>query len=472
MVNRMGRVQAIHLIGIGGVGMSGIAEVLINLGYQVSGSDLRSSAVTERLQALGATVYEGHDAAQVAQTDVVVVSSAIDRSNPEVAAALDARIPVIPRAQMLAELMRFKHGIAVAGTHGKTTTTSLAAAVLGEAGLDPTYIIGGKLNQADTNARLGSGDLMVAEADESDASFLFLKPMTAIVTNIDMDHMATYGGDFERLKETFIQFLQNLPFYGLVIACIDDPVVAEILPKVGRASLTYGFSAAADYHATAVNADGLMTHFSVARPERDSLRITLSMPGRHNILNALSVIALADTLHVDDRAVLTALSQFQGVGRRCQVLGQISLGNGHDAVVMDDYGHHPRELSVTFEAVREAFPGRRLLSVFQPHRYSRTRDLFDEFVRVLSDADSLVLLDVYPAGEKPIIGAESRDLASAIRALGGLIPVVEPDLDRVVERIQNLVRPGDVILIQGAGSIGRIPAQLLAAQGDRHALVE
>ena len=472
MVNRMGRVHAIHLIGVGGVGMSGIAEVLINLGYQVSGSDLRHSPVTERLQALGATVYEGHHASQVAQTDVVVVSSAIDRSNPEVAAALEARIPVIPRAQMLAELMRFKHGIAVAGTHGKTTTTSLAAAVLGEAGLDPTYIIGGKLNQADTNARLGSGDLMVAEADESDASFLFLKPMTAIVTNIDMDHMATYGGDFERLKDTFIQFLQNLPFYGLVIACIDDPVVAEILPKVGRASLTYGFSATADYRATAVDADGLMTHFSVTRPERDAMRVTLSMPGRHNILNALSVIALADILHVDDRAVLAALSQFQGVGRRCQVIGQLPLGDGLDAVVMDDYGHHPRELAVTFEAVRDAFPGRRLLSVFQPHRYSRTRDLFDDFVRVLSQADRLVLLDVYPAGEKPIIGAESRDLASAIRALGGLIPVVEPDLDRVVERIQNLVRPGDVILIQGAGSIGRIPAQLLAAQGGGHALVE
>ncbi|MGA1206371.1 MAG: UDP-N-acetylmuramate--L-alanine ligase [Litorivicinaceae bacterium] len=472
MVNRMGRVHAIHLIGIGGVGMSGIAEVLINLGYQVSGSDLRHSPATHRLQALGATVYEGHHGTHVTETDVVVVSSAIDRSNPEVAAALAARIPVIPRAQMLAELMRFKHGIAVAGTHGKTTTTSLAAAVLGEAGLDPTYIIGGKLNQADTNARLGSGDLMVAEADESDASFLFLKPMTAIVTNIDMDHMATYGGDFERLKDTFVQFLQNLPFYGLVIACIDDPVVAEILPKAGRASLTYGFTATADYRATEVRAEGLATHFRVTRPARDPLVVTLSMPGRHNVLNALSVIALADTLNVDDDALLTALAGFQGVGRRCQVLGQLSFDSGLDAVVMDDYGHHPRELAVTFEAVRQAFTGRRLLSVFQPHRYSRTRDLFDDFVRILGQVDCLVLLDVYPAGEKPIIGAESKDLASAIRALGGLIPVVEPDLDLVVTRIQSLARPGDVILIQGAGSVGRIPAQLMATQGGHDAVVE
>lgn len=472
MVNRMGRVHAIHLVGVGGVGMSGIAEVLLNLGYRITGSDLRQSPVTDRLKSLGAEIFEGHAAAHIDGCDVVVVSSAIDRANPEVAAALDARIPVIPRAQMLAELMRFKHGIAVAGTHGKTTTTSLAAAVLGEAGLDPTYIIGGKLNQADTNARLGSGDLMVAEADESDASFLFLKPMTAIVTNIDMDHMATYGGDFARLKDTFVQFLQNLPFYGLVIACIDDPVVAEVLPRAGRTTVTYGMSESADYRATQISADGLTTRFVVSRPERGTLAVTLAMPGRHNILNALSVIALADTLQVDDAAVLRGLAEFQGVGRRCQVAGRLQLGQGQDVVVMDDYGHHPRELAVTFEAVRDAFPGRRLLSVFQPHRYSRTRDLFDDFVRVLGQADGLILLDVYPAGEKPLAGAESKDLAAAIRALGRLIPIVEPDLERVVDRIQQAMRPGDVILIQGAGSIGRIPAQLIAQAGGVDAVVK
>ncbi len=465
MVNRMGQIQCMHFVGIGGIGMSGIAEVLLNQGYVVSGSDLREGPVTERLTRLGATIHIGHRESNIEGAEVVVVSSAIDRTNPEVASALAARIPVIPRAQMLAELMRFKHGIAISGTHGKTTTTSLAASVLAEGGLDPTYIIGGKLNQADTNASLGASEYMVAEADESDASFLVLKPMIAIVTNIDADHMSTYGGDFERLKQTFVQFLQNLPFYGLVIANADDPVVTELLPTVGRTFLTFGIDAEADYQAVNVTTDGLMTHFEVVRPDQANLQVTLSMPGRHNVLYALAVVALSDHLGVDDGSLVKALSEFQGVGRRFQLAGFIDNA-GQQIPVIDDYGHHPKELEVTFDAVRDAYPGRRLVSVFQPHRYSRTQDLFDDFVSVLNRADELVLMPVYPAGESPIVGAESKDLAQSIRRLGHCRPYVEGEFEQVIERVGALVEPNDVVLVQGAGSIGRLPSQMVATLGD------
>lgn len=464
MVNRMGQIQRMHFVGIGGIGMSGIAEVLLNQGYLVSGSDLREGPATERLKTLGATIHIGHRESNIDGAEVIVVSSAIDRTNPEIASALSARIPVIPRAQMLAELMRFKHGIAVSGTHGKTTTTSLAASVLAEGGLDPTYIIGGKLNQADTNASLGASQYMVAEADESDASFLVLKPMIAIVTNIDADHMSTYGGDFERLKQTFVQFLQNLPFYGLVIANADDPVITELLPTVGRTFLTFGIESEADYRAIDIRTEGLLTHFDVTRPDADTITITLSMPGRHNVLNALAVVALSDHLGVCDASLIKALSEFQGVGRRFQLAGEIQK-SGSRIPVIDDYGHHPKELEVTFEALRGAYPGRRLVSVFQPHRYSRTQDLFDDFVSVLTTADELVLLPVYPAGEAPIVGAESKDLAQSIRRLGHCRPYVEGEFEQVIARVGALVEPNDVVLIQGAGSIGRLPEELVSTLG-------
>ncbi|MDB9861916.1 UDP-N-acetylmuramate--L-alanine ligase [Litorivicinus sp.] len=459
-MGRMGRIQRIHFIGIGGVGMSGIAEVLLNQGYQVSGSDIKASPSTNRLAALGSKIHIGHDQAHIKDAEVVVVSSAIDRENPEVAKALEQRIPVIPRAQMLAELMRFKQGIAVSGTHGKTTTTSLAAAVLAESGFDPTYIIGGKLNQADNNARLGDSEYMIAEADESDASFLVLKPMIAIVTNIDTDHMSTYDGDFEKLKQAFVQFLQNLPFYGLVIANSDDLVINEILPTVGRTVITFGLDSQADYRARNVVMDGLETRFRVERPRKDDLEISLSLPGKFNVSNALAIVALSDHLGVDEDALKKALSEFQGVGRRFELAGSI-LREGERIPVIDDYGHHPRELEVTFDAVRQAYPGKRLISVFQPHRYSRTRDSFDDFVSVLMTADELVLMPVFPAGEQPIVGAESKDLAQMIRRFGRCQPVVEKDFAQIIERVESLLQPNDVILIQGAGSIGQLPNELL-----------
>ena len=459
-MGRMGRIQRIHFIGIGGVGMSGIAEVLLNQGYQVSGSDIKASPSTNRLAALGSKIHIGHDQAHIKDAEVVVVSSAIDRENPEVAKALEQRIPVIPRAQMLAELMRFKQGIAVSGTHGKTTTTSLAAAVLAESGFDPTYIIGGKLNQADNNARLGDSEYMIAEADESDASFLVLKPMIAIVTNIDADHMSTYDGDFEKLKQAFVQFLQNLPFYGLVIANSDDLVINEILPTVGRTVITFGLDSQADYRARDVVMEGLETRFRVERPRKDDLEISLSLPGKFNVSNALAIVALSDHLGVDEEALKKALSEFQGVGRRFELAGSI-LREGERIPVIDDYGHHPRELEVTFDAVRQAYPGKRLISVFQPHRYSRTRDSFVDFVSVLMTADELVLMPVFPAGEQPIVGAESKDLAQMIRRFGRCQPVVEKDFAQIIERVESLLQPNDVILIQGAGSIGQLPNELL-----------
>jgi len=456
MIPEMRRIRVIHFVGIGGAGMCGIAEVLLNQGYRITGSDLRESVVTQRLVTLGAEVMIGHREENISQADVLVVSTAIDKENPEVSAALERRIPVVRRAEMLAELMRFRHGIAVAGTHGKTTTTSLVTSVLAEAQLDPTFVIGGKLNSAGTNARLGLSRYLVAEADESDASFLHLQPMVSIVTNIDADHMTTYGGDFEQLKNTFVDFLHNLPFYGLAVVCIDDEHVRSILPRISRQIVTYGFSDDADYRATDLSQEGIFTSFSVHRPGKsEPLAIRMRMPGDHNVLNALAAIAVAEDEGVDEKAIVTALEKFEGVGRRFQMNGKIELEDG-DVMLVDDYGHHPRELEVTIQAARKGFPDRRLVMVFQPHRYSRTRDLYEDFVRVLSDADVVILMDVYPAGEKPIAGADGRALCGSIRQRGTVDPVFIGRDDSLKEPLQNLLRPGDLLLTQGAGDIGGV----------------
>jgi UDP-N-acetylmuramate--alanine ligase len=415
----LGDIDKIHFVGVGGTGMSGIAEVLSNLGYRVSGSDIKSSSVTDRLIALGVKVYFGHQAENVEDVDVVVTSSAVDRSNPEVMIAYEKRIPVIPRAEMLAELMRFRFGIAVAGTHGKTTTTSLTTMMLAEGGLDPTFVIGGRLNSAGSNAKLGLGKYLVAEADESDASFLYLQPMMAVVTNIDQDHMETYGGSYGRLKETFIKFLHQLPFYGLAVLCSDDLGVQEILADISKPVKTYGVNEAADVRAINIVQDGLRTHFTVLRwgglPE---LQVTLNLPGWHNMLNALAAITIATTLGVDDQAIIKALSEFKGVGRRFQINGDLEYQGGKLTLV-DDYGHHPRELAATLEALRQAWPTRRKVVVFQPHRYTRTRDLYEDFVAVLSGVDVLILLDIYAAGETPIAGADGKALSRSIRIRPG-----------------------------------------------------
>lgn len=459
-IPEMRRIHCIHFVGIGGAGMCGIAEVLLNQGYRISGSDLRHSAVTERLKSLGATVFIGHAEDNIAAADVLVVSSAIDETNPEVKAALEARIPVVRRAEMLAELMRFRHGIAVAGTHGKTTTTSMVTSVLAEAGMDPTFVIGGKLNSAGTNARLGASRYLVAEADESDASFLHLQPMVSIVTNIDADHMSTYGGDFEKLKSTFLDFLSNLPFYGLAVVCIDDTTVREILPSISRQTVTYGFSDDADYRADHLTQNGLFTEFTVHRPGgRPSLNIRLRMPGKHNVLNALATIAVADDEGVQDAAIISALEKFAGVGRRFTVCGQFELGDG-DVMLVDDYGHHPRELEVTLEAIRSGFPERRLVMLFQPHRYSRTHDLYEDFVRVLSAADVLLLMEVYPAGEKPIAGADGRSLCGSIRQRGSVDPIFVERDESLEQPLKSVLRAGDLLLTQGAGDIGNLAVSL------------
>lgn len=463
LIPEMRRIRRMHFVGIGGAGMCGIAEVLHNQGYRISGSDLRQSVVTERLQKLGITVHIGHQASHVDDADVVVVSTAIDAGNPEIKAALERRVPVVRRAEMLAELMRFRHGIAVAGTHGKTTTTSMVTSVLAEAGLDPTFVIGGKLNSAGTNARLGASRYLVAEADESDASFMHLQPMVSIVTNIDADHMSTYGGDFETLKNTFIDFLHNLPFYGLAVVCIDDEVVRELLPRISRQTITYGFAEDADYRATDLRQQGLFTHFTVLRPAgRAPLQITLRMPGQHNVLNALATIAVADDEGVADADIVRALEKFSGVGRRFTVLGEYPFGE-RDVMLVDDYGHHPRELEVTIDAIRKGFPERRLVMVFQPHRYSRTRDLYEDFVRVLANADVLLLLEVYPAGEKAIAGADGRSLCGSIRQRGKLDPVFIGRDESLEGPLKTLLRPGDLLLMQGAGDVGAL-AQNMAQQ--------
>jgi UDP-N-acetylmuramate--alanine ligase len=440
--------------------MCGIAEVLLNQGYAVTGSDIRPSATTQRLESLGAEVFIGHAAEHVERADVVVTSTAVNEQNPEVVAARERRVPVIPRAEMLAELMRYRHGIAVAGTHGKTTTTSLIASVLAEGGLDPTFVIGGRLNSAGTNAKMGGSRYLVAEADESDASFLHLQPMVAIVTNIDADHMDTYEGDFNRLKKTFVDFLHNLPFYGLAVLCTDDEVVRDIIPEVGRPMLTYGFNDGADYRALNVTQSGMRTCFRVQRPDGHAdLDICLNMPGRHNVLNALATIAVATDEGIGDAAICRALEQFEGVGRRFQVLGEVPVDGG-SAMLVDDYGHHPREVQATIRAVRDGWPERRLVMIYQPHRYSRTRDLYEDFVQVLTEVDTLLLMEVYAAGEEPVTGADSRSLCRSIRQRGRVDPVYIENSEQVAEVLRDILRPGDLLLTQGAGNITALAHEL------------
>jgi len=456
----MGRMRRIHFVGIGGAGMSGIAEVMMNLGYEVSGSDQRESGVTLRLARLGAGISIGHIAEQVRDVDAVVISSAVKENNPEVAAAREWRIPVVPRAEMLAEIMRFHYGIAVAGTHGKTTTTSLVTSVLAEAGLDPTFVIGGLLNSAGVNARLGEGEYLVAEADESDASFLYLQPMLAVVTNIDADHMSTYGGDFNRLRSTFLEFLHHLPFYGMAVLCIDDDEVRGLLPEISRSVTTYGFSETADVRATDIRQEGLMTRFEVhARAWERALPITLNLPGRHNVLNALAAIAVALELNVGSDSIRRALEGFEGIGRRFQTRGDC-LVDGKRVMLVDDYGHHPREIAATLQAVRDGWPGRRLVLVFQPHRYTRTQEQFDDFVRVLSRADLLILSEVYAAGEEPIQGASGRDLSRAIRIRGQVDPIFVEPVEELPALLKGVLMEGDIVLTLGAGSIGAVAAEL------------
>ena len=454
------KVRRIHFIGIGGSGMSGIAEVLVTLGYQVSGSDLADNAATRRLASLGAKVFLGHDARNAVGADAVVVSSAVSPDNPEVAAARSQRIPVVPRALMLAELMRLKQGIAIAGTHGKTTTTSLVASVLAEGGLDPTFVIGGRLNAAGSNARLGAGDFIVVEADESDASFLHLQPVVAVVTNIDEDHMDTYEHDPARLRQAFVQFLQNLPFYGAAILCVDDAQVREILPSVSKPVLTYGTSPQATVRAEDIRHDCGRMRFRARRDQAAPLEVLVNLPGTHNVRNALAAIAVAGELGVPDKAVLAALAEFRGVGRRFQSYGEVKLPAGGSFTLIDDYGHHPAEMAATLEAARGAFPGRRIVLAFQPHRYTRTRDLFEDFVKVLSTADALLLAEVYSAGEAPIVAADSRTLARALRVFGKVDPVFVEDIAAMPEAIRRAAQPGDVVVTMGAGSIGNVAAQL------------
>jgi UDP-N-acetylmuramate--alanine ligase len=451
------KVRHIHFVGIGGAGMSGIAEVLANLGYQVSGSDLAENAVTRRLKGLGIKVGYQHAAANVNGADAVVVSSAVQADNAEVVAAREKRIPVVPRALMLAELMRLKQGVAIAGTHGKTTTTSLVASVLAEAGLDPTFVIGGRLNAAGSNARLGAGDFIVVEADESDASFLHLQPVIAVVTNIDADHMDTYEQDFARLKQAFVQFLQNLPFYGAAVLCADDPQVSEILPQVTKPVLTYGTGAGVSVRAEAIAHDGGRMRFRALRKDAQPLDVVLNLPGRHNVLNALAAIAVGTELQAPDAAILKALHDFRGVGRRFQNYGEI---NGKFTLI-DDYGHHPAEMAATLEAARGAFPGRRIVLAFQPHRYTRTRDLFEDFVRVLSNVDVLLLAEVYAAGEAPIVAADGRSLSRAVRVAGKVEPIFVEDIAEMPHAIRHAAQAGDVVITMGAGSIGAVPAQLI-----------
>jgi UDP-N-acetylmuramate--alanine ligase len=456
----LGGINRIHFVGIGGTGMSGIAEVLSNLGYQVSGSDIKESAVTKRLEQQGVTVHIGHVKENVENVDVVVTSTAVDKRNKEVKAAYKNRIPVIPRAEMLAELMRFRFGIAIAGTHGKTTTTSLTASILAEGGLDPTFVIGGRLNSAGTNAKLGLGEYLVAEADESDASFLHLQPMMAVVTNIDQDHMETYGGSYQRLKDTFLEFLHHLPFYGLAVMCIDDTGVQDILSEIAKPVKTYGVHKDADVRATDIRQQGMQTHFKVKRwGEHRALEVTLNMPGWHNMLNALASITIATRLGVDDKSIIKSLESFKGIGRRFQLNGDIKV-NGGNITLVDDYGHHPREVAATFEAMRQAWPERRKVVIFQPHRYTRTRDLFEDFVEVLSTVDVLILLDIYTAGETEIAGATGQALSRAIRIRGQVDPVFLKDRNELAEILVAIVRSDDVILTMGAGNVGQIAAEL------------
>ncbi|GHT82587.1 UDP-N-acetylmuramate--L-alanine ligase [Betaproteobacteria bacterium] len=456
------KLKNIHFVGIGGSGMSGIAEVLLNQGYQISGSDLGENAATRRLAALGARVVRGHDAANIHAADAVVVSTAVKNDNPEVIAARNQHIPLVPRAQMLAELMRLKSGIAIAGTHGKTTTTSLVASLLGEGGLDPTFVIGGRLNAAGANARLGTGDFLVAEADESDASFLMLSPMISVVTNIDADHMDTYGHDFARLKQAFVDFLQRLPFYGVAVLCEDDPHVRSIIPLVSKQVVRYGVAENASVRAENVRAEGGRMQFDVVRVNGSISRlpVTLNLPGLHNVRNALAAIAVATELQIPDEAIVRALAEFRGVGRRFQRYGEVSLAAGGSFTLIDDYGHHPAEMAATLAAARGAFPGRRLVLAFQPHRYTRTRDCFEDFVQVLSSVDALLLTEVYAAGEAPVVAADGRALARALRVAGKVEPVFVEDVGMLAQAIVEAAQDGDVVITMGAGSIGAVPGKL------------
>jgi len=458
-------VKHIHFIGVGGAGMSGIAEILHNLGYTVSGSDQHASATTERLRELGVRVFIGHAAPQIAGAEAVVTSTAVKDDNPEVVAARAAHIPVVPRAVMLAELMRLKQGIAIAGTHGKTTTTSLVTSVLAEAGVDPTFVIGGKLNSAGTHSRLGVGDYIVVEADESDASFLNLNPILSVVTNIDADHMETYQHDFARLKQAFVQFLQNLPFYGSAILCADDAHVREILPFVSKPVVTYGFGADAMVRAENAQHAGGTMRFVARREKRPALAVTLNLPGEHNVLNALAAIAVGDELGVADAAIQKALAEFRGVGRRFQRYGDVRLDAGGRFTLIDDYGHHPAEMAATLAAARGAFPGRRIVLAFQPHRYTRTRDCFEDFVKVLGQADAVLLTEVYAAGEAPIVAADGRSLARALRVAGHVDPLFVDDVAELAQAITEQAVDGDVVIAMGAGSIGTLPGQLAERLG-------
>ena len=456
----MRRIRRLHFVGIAGSGMSGIAEVLLTLGYEISGSDLQSNAATAHLVEQGATVYRGHAAAYVEGADAVVVSSAVTADNPEVMAAHGMRVPVVPRAEMLAELMRFRYGIAVAGTHGKTTTTSLIASLLAEGGLDPTFVIGGRLNSAGANARLGAGRYLVAEADESDASFLYLQPMLAVVTNIDADHLSAYGGNFGRLRDTFLEFLHHLPFYGLAVLCTDDPQVREILPRVGRPVFTYGTQPDCDLRATGIVQKGMRTHFQAhLAGEKTPLNLTLNLPGKHSVLNALAAIAVARELDIPAAVIQQGLEHFQGIGRRFHRHGELAAPGG-TVTLIDDYGHHPRELAAVLDAIRGGWPDRRLVLAFQPHRYTRTRDLLDDFAQILSGADALILTDVYPAGEAPIPGADGRALSRAVRARGKVDPVFVSSAAELPDVLPDVLRAGDILLMMGAGDIGSVAARL------------
>ncbi len=458
------KVKRIHFVGVGGSGMSGIAEVLANQGFDVSGSDLSASATTRRLTEKGVRVTIGHTAENVTGADAVVTSTAVKSDNPEVIAAREQHIPIVPRAQMLAELMRLKQGIAIAGTHGKTTTTSLTASCLAEAGLDPTFVIGGRLNSAGANARLGSGEFLVAEADESDASFLFLSPVISVVTNIDQDHMDTYGQDFGRLKQAFVDFVHRLPFYGVAVMCTDDPNVREILPQIAKQVVTYGFSEGANIRAENVRADNGKMHFDCVRTNGSVSRfaVTLNLPGEHNVRNALAAIAVATEVGAGDTAIQKALAEFNGVGRRFQRYGEIKISAGGSFTLIDDYGHHPAEMAATLAAARGAFPGRRIVLAFQPHRYTRTRDCFEDFVKVLSAADAVILGEVYAAGEAPIVAADGRSLARALRVAGKVEPVFVEDIAAMPQTILDTAQDGDVVITLGAGSIGGIPGKLAA----------
>jgi len=457
------KIKNIHFVGVGGAGMSGIAEVLVNLGFGISGSDLADNATTRRLSGLGVRIATGHAGDNIGNADAVVVSTAVKEDNPEVQAARARKIPLVPRAQMLAELMRLKRGIAVAGTHGKTTTTSLVASILAEGGMDPTFVIGGRLNAAGANARLGSGEFLVAEADESDASFLFLSPVISIVTNIDADHMETYGHDFGRLKQTFVDFLQRLPFYGVAVLCADDPNVREIMPQVSKQIVSYGVNESANVRAENVVAEDGCMKFDCVRINGSVTRfpVTLNLPGMHNVLNALAAIAVATEVGVCDAAIVKALGEFKGVGRRFQRYGEVALPAGGSITLVDDYGHHPAEMRATIAAARGAFPGRRLMLAFQPHRYTRTRDCFEDFVSVLGSVDALVLAEVYAAGESPIVAADGRTLARSLRVAGRVDPVFVENIADVPQTILEVARDGDVVITMGAGSIGGVPAKLV-----------